>query len=271
MLSPVVVFCRFPQPPSPPPRRRRASRSWPGVLPARRPPPRGSRRSRPSATSASGSAAPSPTSRTGQLWKIEGNPDDPLSRGRLCPRGTGGIGAHFDDDRLKAPLIRSRQRGEDVWAQVTWDEALSHIAEKMQAIKAKLRPRGRRALLARPRRHVPQAHAQGLRLAQHRRAVVRAVPRPARRRVPPDVRRGDRVARAHRHPQRALPGAHRLAPRREHAQHAGAGVRRGHGRRRQPHRRRSALLDRGRQGEALPADQAGHGPRAACSRGCTCS
>ena len=32
----------------------------------------------------------------GELWKIEGNPLDPLSRGRLCPRGTGGIGAHYD-------------------------------------------------------------------------------------------------------------------------------------------------------------------------------
>ena len=32
------------------------------------------------------------TVRDGRLWKIEGNPDDPLSRGRLCPRGTGGVG-----------------------------------------------------------------------------------------------------------------------------------------------------------------------------------
>jgi thiosulfate reductase/polysulfide reductase chain A len=39
--------------------------------------------------------------RDGQLWKIEGNPADPLSRGRLCPRGTGGVGAHNDPDRLR--------------------------------------------------------------------------------------------------------------------------------------------------------------------------
>ena len=76
----------------------------------------------------------------GKLWKIEGNPDDPLSQGRLCPRGTGGVGAHFDADRLKAPLIRTKRRGDDVWAQVTWDEALNHVAEKMQAIKAKYGP-----------------------------------------------------------------------------------------------------------------------------------
>jgi thiosulfate reductase/polysulfide reductase chain A len=80
------------------------------------------------------------TVKDGRLWKIEGNPADPLSRGRLCPRGTGGIGAHFDPDRLKAPLIRRRNRGDDEWTVVTWDEALGHIAEKMQTIKARYGP-----------------------------------------------------------------------------------------------------------------------------------
>jgi len=76
----------------------------------------------------------------GRLWKIEGNPDDPLSRGRLCPRGTGGVGAHHDPDRLKAPLIRRQKRGQDEWAQVTWDEALGYVAERMLAIKARYGP-----------------------------------------------------------------------------------------------------------------------------------
>ena len=76
----------------------------------------------------------------GELWKVEGNPDDPLSRGRLCPRGTGGVGAHTDPDRLRAPLIRKQQRGEEIWQEVTWDEALSYIAEKMQTIKAAYGP-----------------------------------------------------------------------------------------------------------------------------------
>jgi len=78
--------------------------------------------------------------RGGQLWKIEGNPLDPLSNGRLCPRGSGGIGAHADPDRLLAPLMRRRNRGEEEWVEVTWDEALGHIAEKMSAIKARYGP-----------------------------------------------------------------------------------------------------------------------------------
>jgi len=80
------------------------------------------------------------TVRDGVLWKVEGNPEDPLSRGRLCPRGTGGVGAHFDPDRLRAPLLRRSVRGEEQWTEVTWDEALGYVAEKMQRIKAEHGP-----------------------------------------------------------------------------------------------------------------------------------
>ncbi|HAL57025.1 MAG TPA: nitrate reductase [Bacteroidetes bacterium] len=76
----------------------------------------------------------------GKLWKIEGNPEDPLSRGRLCPRGTGGVGAHFDPDRLRAPLIRKNDRGKEEWVEVTWDEAFDYIAKKMLEIKARYGP-----------------------------------------------------------------------------------------------------------------------------------
>jgi thiosulfate reductase/polysulfide reductase chain A len=80
------------------------------------------------------------TVRDGTLWKVEGNPEDPLSRGRLCPRGTGGVGAHFDADRLRAPLLRVSARGREQWTQVTWDEALSFVAERMKAIENRYGP-----------------------------------------------------------------------------------------------------------------------------------
>ncbi|MBK8943860.1 MAG: molybdopterin-dependent oxidoreductase [Ignavibacteriae bacterium] len=76
----------------------------------------------------------------GELWKIEGNPEDPLSNGRLCPRGTGGIGVYSDSDRLKAPLIRKGERGKEEFVQVTWDEALDYIAGKMKKIKSEFGP-----------------------------------------------------------------------------------------------------------------------------------
>lgn len=76
----------------------------------------------------------------GELWKVEGNPLDPLSKGRLCPRGTGGVGAHYDEDRLKTPLIRKNLRGEEKWVEVTWDEAFDFIADKMNKIKNQYGP-----------------------------------------------------------------------------------------------------------------------------------
>jgi thiosulfate reductase/polysulfide reductase chain A len=75
-----------------------------------------------------------------RLWKIEGNPEDPLSRGRLCPRGTAGTGAHFDTQRLQHPLIRRRNRGEEEWTQASWDEALNLVASRMSAIRDQYGP-----------------------------------------------------------------------------------------------------------------------------------
>jgi thiosulfate reductase/polysulfide reductase chain A len=78
--------------------------------------------------------------RDGKLWKFEGNPRDPQSRGRLCPRGTGAVGSHYDRDRLQKPLIRTGERGKEAWKAVTWDEAFTYIAERMSRIKAEHGP-----------------------------------------------------------------------------------------------------------------------------------
>jgi thiosulfate reductase / polysulfide reductase chain A len=71
-----------------------------------------------------------------RLWKFEGNPIDPQSHGRLCPRGTGAVGSHYDPNRLRTPLLRKGERGREQWAAVSWDEALAHVADRMQKIKA---------------------------------------------------------------------------------------------------------------------------------------
>ncbi len=72
----------------------------------------------------------------GRVTKLEGNPHHPLSRGRLCPRGTGGMGLLYDPDRLKKPLIRRDKRGSQVFEEVDWTTALDHIAEKLSKYQA---------------------------------------------------------------------------------------------------------------------------------------
>lgn len=76
----------------------------------------------------------------GKVTKLTGNPDHPLSRGRLCPRGAGGTGLLYDPDRLKKPLIRVEERGQQVFREATWDEALDKVAEGMLAIREKYGP-----------------------------------------------------------------------------------------------------------------------------------
>ncbi|NNK75669.1 MAG: molybdopterin-dependent oxidoreductase, partial [Maribacter sp.] len=73
----------------------------------------------------------------GAIHKIIGNDIDPHCNGRLCPRGTGGVGMYTDNDRLKTPLIRKKVDGETTFVAASWDEALTLIASKMKGIKNK--------------------------------------------------------------------------------------------------------------------------------------
>jgi thiosulfate reductase / polysulfide reductase chain A len=76
----------------------------------------------------------------GEIWKIIGNDEDPNCNGRLCPRGTGGIGMYYDKDRLKQPLIRTGGKGIQSFKEVSWDEAFDYIATRMKSIGAKYGP-----------------------------------------------------------------------------------------------------------------------------------
>jgi len=76
----------------------------------------------------------------GKVTKIVGNPDHPLSRGMLCPRGAGATGLLYDPDRLQKPLIRTQKRGDDVFQEVSWDAALNKVGEGLLAVKAKYGP-----------------------------------------------------------------------------------------------------------------------------------
>lgn len=76
----------------------------------------------------------------GTVTKIEGNPAHPLSRGRLCPRGTGGTGLLYDPDRLRQPLVRTDKRGSQEFQPVSWDDALDEVASRLLTIKEKHGP-----------------------------------------------------------------------------------------------------------------------------------
>ncbi len=74
------------------------------------------------------------------IWKIEGHNDDPHCNGRLCPRGTGGVGMYTDEDRLKNPLKRVTVDGKQTFVEISWEEALDYIAGKMLELREKYGP-----------------------------------------------------------------------------------------------------------------------------------
>ena len=49
----------------------------------------------------------------GVLAKVEGNPDHPLNKGRLCAKGQSAVQWVYSPQRLKYPLIRVGERGEN--------------------------------------------------------------------------------------------------------------------------------------------------------------
>lgn len=71
----------------------------------------------------------------GRLLKIEGNPNDPNSRGKLCARGHAGLNHLYHPERLLYPLRRVGARGEGKWKRVSWDEALDEISERLKAVR----------------------------------------------------------------------------------------------------------------------------------------
>jgi formate dehydrogenase major subunit len=62
---------------------------------------------------------------------IEGDPDHPVNRGTLCPKGAGLLDFVHSPSRLTYPEYRAP--GSDHWERISWDDALGRIAKLMKA------------------------------------------------------------------------------------------------------------------------------------------
>jgi thiosulfate reductase/polysulfide reductase chain A len=63
----------------------------------------------------------------GVVTKLDPNPLFPKSKNMLCPRGNAGIQALYDTARLKRPMIRTGEKGEGQFKEVSWEEAYDAI------------------------------------------------------------------------------------------------------------------------------------------------
>jgi anaerobic selenocysteine-containing dehydrogenase len=67
----------------------------------------------------------------GRVRSIRGDPDDPFSRGHICPKAVALGDIHEDPDRVRRPL---RRRGRD-FEEISWEEALAETAERLHAVQ----------------------------------------------------------------------------------------------------------------------------------------
>ncbi|MDP1708633.1 MAG: molybdopterin-dependent oxidoreductase [Gammaproteobacteria bacterium] len=67
--------------------------------------------------------------REGRALKLEGNPESPVNRGKLCQMGQAGVQAHYNPDRLRGPQARKDGKLVDI----SWDEAWQLLGEKVGA------------------------------------------------------------------------------------------------------------------------------------------
>ncbi len=76
----------------------------------------------------------------GVVTRLRPDPDSPLSRGRMCPKGLAGIQLLYHPDRLKYPMRRLGARGSGRWERISWDEALDTITENIDRIRRESGP-----------------------------------------------------------------------------------------------------------------------------------
>jgi len=65
-----------------------------------------------------------------ELIHVEGDPDHPVNRGTLCPKGAALLDFVRSPNRLRFPEYRAA--GTDKWERVTWDWALDRVARLMK-------------------------------------------------------------------------------------------------------------------------------------------
>lgn len=62
---------------------------------------------------------------------VEGDPDHPVNRGTLCPKGAGVMDMIQSTSRVKLPQVR--EAGSNEWKNISWDEALTRVARHLKA------------------------------------------------------------------------------------------------------------------------------------------
>ena len=72
----------------------------------------------------------------GRAIKIEGQDNHPINNGGICLHGIAGLQYLYDPSRIKFPMKKNGKKFE----KISWEDAVSHIAEKLTSIKDQQNP-----------------------------------------------------------------------------------------------------------------------------------
>jgi anaerobic selenocysteine-containing dehydrogenase len=70
-----------------------------------------------------------------KIVKIRGNPESPLTKGHVCPKGLAIEELRSNPERLLYPLKRTGERGQGKWTRISWDEATTEVADRLLQVK----------------------------------------------------------------------------------------------------------------------------------------
>ncbi len=70
---------------------------------------------------------------TPSVVHVEGDPDAPINRGTLCPKGATLRDDINNPNRLTTPKVR--RPGSDHWEEISWDDAIAQIAKHIKATR----------------------------------------------------------------------------------------------------------------------------------------
>ncbi len=68
--------------------------------------------------------------REGRAVKVEGNPDHPVNRGKLCSRGQASLQGLYNPDRVRGPMARTA----DGWEAISWDDAIARVVSELGSV-----------------------------------------------------------------------------------------------------------------------------------------
>ena len=80
------------------------------------------------------------TVKDGRLVRVEGMPESPVNRGKLCAKAFASAEWLYSPQRLKYPMKRVGKKGEGKFERITWDEAVGTIADKLLEQKQQYGP-----------------------------------------------------------------------------------------------------------------------------------